>query len=206
MKTRTSAFALVSVGLIGGALLVRTHHDHASFASAQEHFVAADELQETGHLPQAIQEMKQAVTIDPRYYGARLGLAHLYDESGHSVEAVAVLEEGLRVGNTQDRALYHSSLADLFREQKDYARASQSIRQALADPPDPAANRKELMRENANLLENARLWDAAEQAWKDYLKSYPGDGSGLRGLRRVQQKRAGKAQTARSSVKTDAKN
>ncbi|HZT42984.1 MAG TPA: tetratricopeptide repeat protein [Chthonomonadaceae bacterium] len=201
MKTRTSALALVSVGLLGGALLVRFHHDSDPLKRAMAHFEAADELQETGHSREAIEEMKQAVAIYPQFSGARLGLADLYEESNHPADALATLEEGLRVGDPRDKSFYDTHLADLYREQKDYARALQYMRQALAEPSDRMTNRKELQREYAELLENVRIWDEAEQAWKDYLKSYPNDSSGLRGLRRIQHERAEAAHASKSAAK-----
>lgn len=195
MHRKTTPLMLVCAGLIAGALIVRGIYGPKpdTSANAQAYFEKADHLQETGHPREAIAAMQKAVAADPKFYGARRGLADLYDSERREPEAIAVLEEGKSLV-PRDRVLYASALSELYRSMGDYARAIQNLRESLEAPPVDAFNRMELERELPQLLESAKQWDAAEQAWKDLAAHYPDNHSARdsadRGLKRIRHMRA----------------
>jgi tetratricopeptide (TPR) repeat protein len=82
---------------------------------------------------EAVAELRQALTLDPRFLPARLYLAHIYLDLGRAARAREELEAGLKAapGAPQFVAL----LGEAERQLGNHARAAELARQALkADP------------------------------------------------------------------------
>ena len=173
----------VIVVVVALALIFRFALPKSPDYSAIQAFNHGDELQEDGHEHRALLEMKKAVALKPGYFGAREALADLYDNAGDPADAMQTLEVGEQVVPA-DRKHYEVLLAQICLLNRQYALAEQHYRTARQLDP---TNRRTWMAW-ALVFERERRWNAARNAWKRFLKVFPNDPSGLRGLHRAERK------------------
>ncbi|MDE2127217.1 MAG: tetratricopeptide repeat protein [Armatimonadetes bacterium] len=169
------------VAVLAVAMAIRFALPRSVDYSAVHAFNLGDELQEDGHENRALTEMKKAVALKPGYFAAREALADLYDNAGDPADAMKTLEVGEQVAPA-DRKRYEVLLAQTCLLNRQYALAEQHYRIARQlDPTD-----RQTWMAWALVFEREGRWRAAHSAWERFLKVFPNDASGLRGLNRAE--------------------
>lgn len=166
---------------IGNALQHEASPDYTLlYARAAEylrpdHFEAllltAGLLEELGRYELATQTYKKVPADHPSYHAAELGRADALRRSGKDEAAIEVLEQLAR--SHGELSIVHSSLGDLFRQQRDYEAATQAYDRAL-DLADEADNSKWFLLYARGIChERTGAWDKAEADFRAALELRP---------------------------------
>lgn len=98
------------------------------------HYKLAQVYERLDNPQEALRSYTAAISAGPRFIEAYRGLGRLYADLGYRDRAVQVLQSGLQVviSGTEDEAHLHHLLGTVYQEQRDYDRAVQEFRLALA--------------------------------------------------------------------------
>jgi Flp pilus assembly protein TadD len=151
--------SLALLGLLGSTAVAEAAKKDAEAAHKEGMRLARD-----GHAPDAIEELKRAVSLDPDYPEAWADLGNTYLSQGDLQNAIRALENAVRIRPDFQVARYN--LAYSCRKTKDYRRAVLEYRTYLQRDPQDADAEYGLAESLKALGENA----AAAEAYDVYAR------------------------------------